>query len=118
MSDVHLTRRTIDVTGRTYPPKRVIHREQVVARPRTDLVPPMPLRARQILEEEATRAGLEMATLLTPIRIKDVARARMRAAARMHLEAGYAMARIGRMMGNDHTTVINSVRRWKQGRLS
>lgn len=69
------------------------------------------LLAKQIVVEEAQRAFLKPAVLLSTSRWRDAARARQAAIWRMRDELGMSSAAIARLMNRDHTTILYSIRK-------
>jgi hypothetical protein len=67
-----------------------------------------------ILREVAEKHGLEVRDLLGPWRKLEIARARHEAVYRMREETSLSFPAIGRLMGGrDHTTAINSHKKFK-----
>jgi Bacterial dnaA protein helix-turn-helix len=60
----------------------------------------------------ALRHGCEPATLISPVRTKMVVRARHEAFYLITLHTAYSIARIGRLFGRDHTTVLGALRKF------
>lgn len=58
--------------------------------------------------------GVDVRDVVGPSRKRKHARARFEAMHHMREVHKWTYARIGRLFGRDHTTVINAVRRWKE----
>ena len=66
-----------------------------------------------ILEEVAEKHGIKSADILGPSRLVVVSTARHEAAYRIVVEMGMSLPMVGRFLGGrDHTTILNSVRRY------
>lgn len=75
--------------------------------------PIMTQRKRQIIMEEAMRAGIDWREIKGYRRTAPVVNARHRAMRRMRVELGMSFAAIGQYMGRDHSTVCSAMRKFQ-----
>lgn len=59
-----------------------------------------------IINEVATKHGVDRDLLVRRCRIRKVFRARVEAAQRLSVELKYSTPQIGRLLGHDHTTIV------------
>jgi chromosomal replication initiator protein len=64
-----------------------------------------------LVEDAAREAGVSIAAILGPSSRQDLARPRMRAMARAHVDYGFSLPQIGRVFNRHHTTVLHAVRK-------
>lgn len=67
-------------------------------------------RAKEIMREEAERAGITLEELLGPRRQKHIWAARKTAIRRSTAETGLSSTRLGRLFRRDHTSILNALR--------
>lgn len=87
--------------------------------PQAEVIVPRLLYSKDILAQTARDHGMSVARMLSRRRDRLCAYARFDAMARLraikhHGKPRYSLPAIGRMMGRDHTTVLNGVRRWAE----
>lgn len=90
---------------------RVVAPMDIPFRPKSHIV-------REIIKEEAARAGLKVDDILGPSRAPPIVAARSYAMWRARKEIGWSFPEIGRVFHRDHTTVmyaVNKIEREKAG---
>mgnify|MGYP006170817331 CR=1 FL=1 len=66
---------------------------------------------RGIVREVAQRAGLSVSDIYGPETARKYSRPRQTAMYLAHKRGGYSLSHIGRIMGRNHTTVMDAVRK-------
>lgn len=67
---------------------------------------------RQIIREVAREHRVTPADIMGPRRLRHIAEARFEVYHRLRHELGLTLPRIGQIMGRDHTSVLNGLRKY------